>query len=119
MGIQSEINMTPMIDVLLVLIIIFMVISPITARGMEASVPREPEATGPVDDSAVVVEIDSAGRIRLNQRRLEHAELAARLQRVAPRPVFVKGDGGLEYQAVAQVIDIARGAGVGQIGLLR
>jgi biopolymer transport protein ExbD len=110
--------MTPMIDVLLVLIIIFMVITPIATRGLEASVPREPESASPVDDSALVVEIDSTGRLRLNQRDLEHAELGERLRLVVPRPVFVKGDGELEYQAVAQVIDIARGAGVGQIGLL-
>lgn len=111
--------MTPMIDVLLVLIIIFMVITPIATRGLEASVPREPESAAPVDLSAVVVEIDAAGGLRLNQRVLESDELGAKLRGVAPRPVFVKGDGALEYQVVARVIDIARGAGVGQIGLLR
>jgi biopolymer transport protein ExbD len=117
-AIQSEINMTPMIDVLLVLIIIFMVITPVAPRGLPAAAPRDSAPDVAPSEEAIVVEIREDGRLRLNRSLVDEKALEVQLRRVTPRPVFVRGDGGLEYQAVARVVDLARGAGIDRIGLL-
>jgi biopolymer transport protein TolR len=117
-SIQSEINMTPMIDVLLVLIIIFMVIAPVRTKGLEAVAPQDATERQVSDDSAVVIEIAADGSLRLNRSAMREDELARRLRLVAPRPVFVQGARELEYQVVARVIDVARGSGIGQVRLL-
>ncbi len=118
-AIQSEINMTPMIDVLLVLIIIFMVIAPVRTKGLEAIAPKESKDTRAVDDSSAVVVIAGDGSLRFNHNIVSLEEMTRLLRGVAPLPVFVQGDGGLAYQDVARVVDAIRGAGVSQIGLLR
>lgn len=110
--------MTPMIDVLLVLIIIFMVITPVAPRGLPAAAPRDSAPEAAPSEEVIVVEIASDGRLRLNRSLLDEKALEAQLRRVTPRPVFVNGDGSLEYQSVARVVDLARGAGIDRIGLL-
>lgn len=120
----AEINMTPMIDVLLVLIIIFMVITPIAPKGLEARLPedsRQPKA--PVeDDRALVVSVGKDLSLRINQEVVAEEALGQRLTAIlrtrASRVCFVKGDGELEYLAVARVIDVAKGAGADAVGLL-
>jgi len=113
-----------MIDVLLVLIIIFMVITPLVPRGLEAAVP--PQAEGPPPSEGVsreiVISVAKDGAIEINRQPVERGALTGRLaglyrQRINDH-VFVKGDGGLDYEAVAQVIDVARGAGWDRVGLM-
>ena len=123
-GPKSDINMTPMIDVLLVLIIIFMVITPLTPKGLEALVPQPPPPGQPPasDERTVVVTINKDHTYLINTDSIELANLGARLDQIfrtrAERLMFVKGDPSIEYGAVAQVIDIGHGVGVDKIGLM-
>lgn len=124
-GPKSDINMTPMIDVLLVLIIIFMVITPLTPKGLEALIPQPPppnQKQDQADERTVVVTINKDHTMLLNTDPIAMAALQQRLEDVfrtrAERIMFVKGDPDIEYQWVAQVIDIAHGAGVDKVGLM-
>jgi biopolymer transport protein TolR len=127
-GQSADINVTPLIDVLLVLLIIFMVITPLTPKGLEALVPQPPPPHQPetqTDRTVVVQVIDENGKIkyRINQEDVELANLQTRLTDIfktrAERVMFVKGDPDVEFQNVAQVIDIARGTNVvDKIGLI-
>jgi len=123
-GLRSEINMTPMIDVLLVLLVIFMVLTPVTTKGLPALVPQPPDSLTPNQAQAndVVVTVCRDLAILLNQDAVSRAELPARLAgifRLRPHgALFVRGDKDLPYGAVADVIDQAKGAGVSRIGLM-
>jgi biopolymer transport protein ExbD len=123
-GPKSDINMTPMIDVLLVLIIIFMVITPLTPKGLEALIPQPPPPNQPPqqDDRTVVVTINKDLSMLINTEPITEAALGKRLEDIfktrADRTMFVKGDPDIEYKWVAQVIDIAHGAGIDKVGLM-
>jgi len=122
---MSEPNIVPFIDVLLVLIIIFMVITPLTPKGLEALVPQPAppdQEQQAADQRTVVVSVNADGTMQINQEATDEDRLGARLEEIfktrAERVVFVKGDGGLEFQQVAKVIDIAKGAGIDKVGLM-
>jgi biopolymer transport protein ExbD len=125
-GVTADINMTPMIDVLLVLIIIFMVITPLTPKGLEARVPQPPPPNQPPpppdQDRTVVVIVEADRTMKINQEEVLFENLSKRLEDIfktrAERVCFVKGDPSLEYQDVARVIDVAKGVGVDQVGLM-
>jgi len=124
-GPKADINMTPMIDVLLVLIIIFMVITPLTPHGLEALVPQPPPPNSKPNQSdlrTVVIVIEKDKSMKINQDPVEVANLGSRLEEIfktrAERVVFVKGDPDLEFASVAQAIDIAHGAGIDKVGLM-
>jgi biopolymer transport protein ExbD len=124
-GPKSDINMTPMIDVLLVLIIIFMVITPLTPKGLEALVPQPPPPNSkpnPADDRTIVVTINKDHSMLVNTEEIQESALQKRLEDIfktrAERIMFVKGDPDIEYKWVAEVIDIGHGAGIDKIGLM-
>ena len=124
-GPKADINMTPMIDVLLVLIIIFMVITPLTPKGLEALVPQPPPPNQKPtlsDQRTVVIVIDKDHHMMINSEPTDEKQLGPRLTEIfktrAERVVFVKGDGSLDYQWVAKAIDIAHGAGIDKVGLM-
>jgi len=114
-----------LIDVLLVLIIIFMVITPLTPKGLDALVPQpNPNAkqNEEVVNRTIVVSIDAQRRIRINQDPVDLRMLGSRLEDIFKtrndRVMFVSGDPSLPFGEVAQIIDIAKGAGIDKIGLV-
>jgi biopolymer transport protein TolR len=124
-GPKADINMTPMIDVLLVLIIIFMVITPLTPKGLEALVPQPPPPDAKPNQSdqrTVVIVIDGNHHYQINSEDTDENNMGKRLEEIfktrAERVVFVKADPQLEYQWVAKAIDIAHGAGIDKVGLM-
>lgn len=124
-GAKADINMTPMIDILLVLIIIFMVITPLTPKGLEALVPQPPppnQKPNQSDQRTVVIVINKDKSMSINQEATTEDKLGPRLEEIfktrAERVVFVKGDPDLDFFYVAKAIDIAKGAGIDKVGLM-
>jgi biopolymer transport protein TolR len=114
-----------MIDILLVLLIIFMVITPLTPHGLEALAPEPPDKKNqppPDQDRTVVIVIDKDKSMHINNEETDMDKLGPRLEQIfktrAERVVFVKGDPDLEYQTVARAIDIAKGAQMDKVGLM-
>ncbi len=125
-GAMNEINMTPMIDVLLVLLIIFMVVQQGLQRGVSVQIPPPPEenqtAQTPPDDQQIVLSVTPGPKFAINQQPVENAALEGRLREVfAPRPrkvIFVQGSEDLSYREVIRAVDASRAAGITIVGLV-
>ena len=123
--VTSEINVTPMADVMLVLLIIFMVVTPMLQKGQTVELAQ---TTNPVDmkeadrDDAVLVAITRDGKLYLGQQKVSSDELAAKVNDILTtkldKKVFIKSDLRAKYGDVVQVVDNIRNAGVDQVGLL-
>lgn len=125
-GAMSDMNVVPLIDVLLVLIIIFMVITPTTPRGLEALVPQpNPNQAQPQPDiinKTVVVQILAGGALKINEEPHTWETLGPRIDEIfkqrAEKVAFVKGDPTVLFNQVARAIDLMRSNGVDKVGLI-
>ena len=122
----SEPNIVPLIDVLLVLIIIFMVITPTVPQGLDARIPQPAPPTEHSDTdaplAAIVVQVTSTGNLLINRDKISWDALGPRLEDIfkqrAEKAAFVTGDDAVQFADVARAIDIMRGAGIDNVGLI-
>ncbi len=121
-GLQNEINVTPMIDVLLVLLIIFMMVIPMSRKAIDLQLPDPtPDNTpqGP-PPSQIVLEVLPGNAFKINSQPVTKSDLGRRLKEIYdPRPdkiIFIKGDPAVKYSDVIYAMDVARGSGVKVIG---
>ena len=124
-GSISEPNIVPLIDVLLVLIIIFMVITPLTPKGMDTLVPQpspNQQQNQELENKTVVVQVLKGDKLKINNEDANWDTLGPRIEQVfkdrAEKVAFVKGDNDVLFMSVARAIDIMRGAGIDKVGLI-
>jgi biopolymer transport protein TolR len=125
-GAMSEPNIVPLIDVLLVLIIIFMAITPTTPVGMDALVPQPPpphqKPNPDLLNKTIVVQVLPNGEVKINQTDTTWTDLGSQLTDIfkirADKTAFVKGDDSVSFEQVARAIDIMRGSGIDNVGLI-
>jgi biopolymer transport protein TolR len=124
-GTMAEMNVVPLIDILLVLLIIFMVITPLTPKGLETVLPRpnvsniDPTITDPL---TVVVQVGEHGKLKINNENTDFDRLGPRMEQIfkdrAEKVAFVQGDNNVVFMDVARAIDILRGSGIDKVGLI-
>ena len=121
--VKSDINITPLVDVVLVLLIIFMVLTPIIQLGYEVQVPPKVEsAVPPPSSDQVIVRMDIDGSTWINKQSIPRNEFGARLQDVLrgrqTRVIFFAADGELPYDQVADFMDLCRHNGADNLGIV-
>jgi len=123
-GPKCDINITPYIDILLVLLIIFMVITPVRQLDLDVKVPQQSnqDEKAEIDPSVIVVSVGESMQIAINNENTSISQLGPKLQEIysarANKNMFVSASPKLPYGDVVRIIDIAKGAGVGDVGLL-
>jgi biopolymer transport protein TolR len=121
---RADINVTPFIDILLVLLVIFMTLSPTVPTGLNTNIPQQPPP-GPhrqQTEDVIVLSMGRNGVIKINQNEVQASHLIEKLQDIfktrSDRTIFVQGDDELLFSDMAGLIDAAKGAGVERLGLM-
>jgi len=119
---MSQINVTPFVDVMLVLLIIFMVTAPMMQQGLQVNLPKTQAKSLSADQETVVVSIDRAGRIFINNSETSHDELAAKLTEIfaakTKKEIFLKADRDVPYGEVVKTMAEIKGAGIERLGMM-
>lgn len=117
----SEINMTPLVDVMLVLLVVFIVGMPLMQQSVRVELPKTASTQQAGADTRATLAIDAAGRLWLDERAVGEAELSAELARLAANPALeleLQADRAVRYEAVARALAQAREAGISRIGFV-
>ena len=124
-GALSSPNVVPLIDILLVLIIIFMVITPVIPKGLDTLVPqpnKDQQQNQEMENKTVVVQVLHNNKLKINNEDTTWEQLGPRIEQIfkerAEKVAFVKGDNDVLFQEVARAIDVMRGAGIDKVGLI-
>jgi biopolymer transport protein TolR len=120
---KSDPNVVPLCDILLVLLIIFMVITPVMQKGIDAKLPESDTSGGPVSANTIVLTIEQdTSSIKINQESIETSLLEGRLrdlyQSRQDKTIFIRADDSAPYKDVLKILDIAKGAGIEVLGLV-
>jgi biopolymer transport protein TolR len=124
LGPVAEMNVVPLIDILLVLLVIFMMIRPKPEFGLTADLPQQADSKSkaPVPEGLIVVQVFDDGTLRINQDPVQWQDLQGRLEGIfkmrASRVAFVRGDSAIEFGVIARAIDVMRGSGITTVGLM-
>jgi len=121
-GIMAEINVTPLVDVMLVLLVIFMVTAPMMQQGVQVNLPKANTKAMTPQDEAVVVSVDKSGKVFINKDEIPAADLRNRLTAMfasrEKKEVFLKADAGVPYGEVVKAMADIKGAGIERLGMV-
>ena len=124
-GAMATPNVVPLIDILLVLIIIFMVITPLTPKGLDTLVPQpspNQQQNVELENKTVVVQVNMNGKLKINNEDTTWENLEPRMEQIfkdrAEKVAFVKGDNDVQFMDVAHAIDLMKQAGIDRVGLI-